>query len=195
MAFVAAEGERGIHNRVEAFRQRKLNDPDDNPPFYLMTTRLDLVNDINELVADIKAQLPQSNNGRCAGIVLDTLNRTIHGSENKDHDMGAYREAADRLREEFCCTVIIIHHCGIDGTRPRGHTSLTGAVDTQLAAKRDDQKRVIVTLELMKDGPEGDIIASRLEVVDIGDDDNGEPSAAVWSSPTRAVNQTAKNGN
>ena len=43
--------------------------------------------------------------------------------------MGAYRDAADRLREEFRCAVIIIHHCGIDATRPRGHSSLTGAVD------------------------------------------------------------------
>ena len=40
-----------------------------------------------------------------------------------DEDMAAYIQAADRLREKFACTVIIIHHCGINGDRPRGHTS------------------------------------------------------------------------
>ena len=27
--------------------------------------------------------------------------------------------------------VIVVHHCGISGDRPRGHTSLTGAVEFQ----------------------------------------------------------------
>jgi len=26
----------------------------------------------------------------------------------------------------------VIHHCGINGDRPRGHTSLTGAADAQI---------------------------------------------------------------
>jgi AAA domain len=94
VVYIAAEGERGIHNRVEAFRQKRLAEDGADPPFYLLTTRLDLVNDIDQLVGDIKAQLPDDE--PCAVIVLDTLNRTIHGSESKD-DMGAYRDAADRL--------------------------------------------------------------------------------------------------
>jgi hypothetical protein len=144
----------------------------EDPPFYLLTTRLDLVEDIDELIADIKAQLPDE---QCLIIVIDTLNRTIHGSESKDDDMGAFRDAADRLRVEFRAAVIIIHHCGIDGTRPRGHTGLTGACDAQLAVKKDVDNSILVTLELMKDGPEGDMMRGRLEVVDVGIDDNGKP--------------------
>jgi hypothetical protein len=71
-------------------------------------------------------------------------------------------------------TAIVIHHCGVNGDRPRGHTSLTGACDAQLAVKRDDFGRIITSLEWMKDGPEGDAIASRLEVVDVGVDEDGE---------------------
>jgi hypothetical protein len=37
--------------------------------------------------------------------------------------------------------VVIVHHCGIEGTRPRGHSSLTGAADAQLAVKRDAKRQ------------------------------------------------------
>jgi RecA-family ATPase len=101
-------------------------------------------------------------------VVLDTLNRSLRGSESSDEDMTAYLKAADAIREAFDCAVIIVHHCGVDGTRPRGHTSLTGTVDAQLAVKRDASDNVMVTVEHMKDGPEGDVIGSRLERVELG---------------------------
>ena len=69
--------------------------------------------------------------------------------------MTAYVNAADAIRTAFDCAVIIVHHCGIDGTRPRGHTSLTGTCDAQLATKRDAANNIVVTVEWMKDGPEG----------------------------------------
>ena len=68
-----------------------------------------------------------------------------------------------------------VHHCGIDGTRPRGHTSLTGTVDAQLAVKRDGANNIVVTVEHMKDGAEGAVIASRLETAELGLDDDGDP--------------------
>ena len=91
--------------------------------------------------------------------MLDTLNRSLVGSELKDEDMSAYIGAAEEIRQAFNCAVVIVHHCGIDGTRPRGHTSLTGAVDAQIAIRRDGA--TIAKIEWMKDGEEGDKIASR----------------------------------
>lgn len=184
VVYIAAEGELGIRARAEAFRQTRIAEDGADPDFFLLTTRLDLVNDLDELAADINAQLLD---GKCAIIVIDTLNRTFHGSESKDDDMGAYRDAADRLREMFRCAVLIIHHCGVDGSRPRGHTSLTGAVDAQLAAKRDHEKQIVVTIEWMKDGPEGDTIISRLEVVDVGVDEYGKPITSCVIEPVAAV--------
>jgi hypothetical protein len=171
VVYIAAEGELGIKARAEAFRQKRIAEDGADPPFYLLTTRLDLVADLDELSIDMKAQLPGD---RCLIIVIDTLNRTIHGSESRDEDMGAYRDAADRLREEFHCAVIIIHHCGIDGSRPRGHTSLTGALDAQFAANKDVDKTILVELELMKDGEAGEMMRMGLEVVHVGIDDNGK---------------------
>jgi hypothetical protein len=172
VVYVACEGERGLGARAAAFRQQKLTEGSDtDPPFFLLTTKLDLVADVETLIADVKAGIGADH---CAAIVIDTLNRSIVGSESKDEDMGAYVKAADLIRENFNCTVIIIHHCGINGERPRGHTSLTGAVDAQIAVKRDADDRIIATVEFMKDGPEGDEIVSRLAVVEVGTDEDGE---------------------
>jgi hypothetical protein len=42
--------------------------------------------------------------------------------------MGAYRDAADRLREHFHCAVVIIHHCGIE-------LGVDGATEARMAAR------------------------------------------------------------
>lgn len=179
VCYVACEGERGLGARSEAFRKTKLSE-DADPPFFLLTTRLDLVTDVDELIADIRLALGSD---PCAAIVIDTLNRSIAGSESRDEDMSAYVKAADRLREAFKAAVVIIHHCGINGERPRGHTSLTGAADAQIAVKRDAADNIIATVEHMKDGPEGDEIASRLEVVDVGFDEDCAPITSCVVEP------------
>jgi len=107
-------------------------------------------------------------------VTLDTLNRSIGGPEN-DEFMTAYVNAADAIRAAFDCAVIIVHHCGVEGTRPRGHSSLTGAVEAQLAVTRDAAGNVVDTVEYMKDGPEGATVVSHLEAVEVGNDEDGEP--------------------
>jgi|SRR5215216_5089485 hypothetical protein len=172
VVYCAFEGAAGFHARAEAFRATHLPD-DERVPFYLMPSRVDLVRDHAALIEDIRSQLPPVEEP--TAVVLDTLNRSLAGSESSDEDMSAYIQAADAIREAFDCLVVIVHHCGIDGTRPRGHTSLTGAVDVQLAVKRDGDGHVVMTVEYMKDGPEGDVIASTLEQVEVGIDEDGDP--------------------
>jgi hypothetical protein len=108
-------------------------------------------------------------------VVIDTLNRSLAGSESDDKDMAAYIRAADAIRDAFGSAVIVVHHCGIDATRPRGHTSLAGAVDAQLAVKRDNLENIVVTVERLKDGPEGDSLISKLESIEVGTDSDGDP--------------------
>ncbi len=171
VVYVVCEGERGIAARVEAYRQRHLAEDHDPIPFYLVRTRLDLIGEHQALVACIRAQLGDV---RPVAIAIDTLNRSLAGSESSDEDMTAYVQATDAVREAFGCAVVLVHHCGVDGSRPRGHTSLTGACDAQLAVKRDRNGIVTVTVEYMKDGPEGDQIFSRLEPVKVGTDEDGD---------------------
>ena len=137
-----------------------------------MASPLALAADHPALIASIRGQCQVP-----AAVVIDTLNRSLTGSESSDEDMGNYIKAADAIREALGCVVIIVHHCGYEGTRPRGHSSLIGDLDAQVAVARDAGNNVLATVEMMKDGkdgPEGVTLTSRLEVVDLGFDDEGD---------------------
>ncbi len=171
VVYIAAEGGAGFRNRIEAFRQAHVIEREGPVPFYLLADRPDLVSDVDQLIADIREQCDPAP----VAIEVDTLNRTLTGSESRDEDMAAYIAAADKLRAAFRCAVKIVHHCGIDATRPRGHTSLVGAVDAQIKVSRAANKTIAAQVEWMKDGEEGDTIHSVLEQVDVGTDEDGDP--------------------
>ena len=52
---------------------------------------------------------------------------------------------------------------------------MSGAADAQIAVKKEADGTVLTEVELMKDGPEGEQTGSRLEVVEVGIDDDGDP--------------------
>lgn len=183
VVYCAFEGQIGIQARVEAFRQTFPIETDEPVQFYLEPLTLDLVADHAELIATIRRQLGLVDP---ALVVLDTLNRSLRGSENDSKDMAAYIAAADAIRETFDCVVVIVHHCGIDGSRPRGSTALSGAADAQLSVTRDTSDAIIVEVEFLKDGAAGDIIASRLKPVDVGKDVDGETISSCVVTPADA---------
>jgi hypothetical protein len=186
--YIALEGRDGFPARIEAFRQHH---GIKSAPFYLLTTTLNLVGDAAALVADIKAQLGDERPGV---VFVDTLNRSLVGSESKDEDMGAYLAAAEQVAHELGCVVVVIHHCGIDATRPRGHTSLSGSVESQLAVKRGDAGEVVVTVELAKDFAEGAQIFSRLKSVVVGTDPDGDDITSLVVLPAEGGSQTTTPG-
>lgn len=170
VVYVITEGARGFKARAVAWRQHHLNGSGEAPEFYVIAASLDLIGEHAALVAAIRAQLGDV---EPVLIVVDTLNRTLAGSESSDEDMSAYVRAVDAVRDAFACAVLVIHHCGHDATRPRGHTSLIGALDAQIAVKRDAAGLVVATVEAMKDGETGDTIVSTLRPVTVGEDKNG----------------------
>ena len=178
VVYVALEGRHGFPARVEAFRRHH---DVDNAPFYLLTASLDLVAKSGQLIAAIKAQLGEN---LPSALFLDTLNRSLVGSESKDEDMARFLAAAESVALELSCAVIIVHHCGIDASRPRGHTSLSGAVESQLKVERANTGEVIVTVELAKDFAEGTEIVSRLEPVELGADADGDPIMSLVVVPS-----------
>jgi RecA-family ATPase len=131
---------------------------------FFVTNSLSLAADRQKLISDISRQAGED---VPAVVCIDTLNRSLAGSENNDEDMSAYIKAADAVRDAFDCLVIIVHHCGHDAQRPRGHSSLVGALDVQIAVSRDVEDNVVAQLELAKDGETGLVLVSRLEGVEI----------------------------
>jgi len=170
VVYCAFEGQSGIQQRIEAYRQRHLAEDASGVPFFLQPLTLDLIKDHSELISVI-----QTNGVAPVAVVLDTLNRSLNGSESSDEDMSAYIRAADAIRESFDCSVLIVHHCGVNDSRPRGHTSLTGAADAQLSVKRDQAMNIVATVEFMKDGEAGSEVISKLDLFEIGVDEDGDP--------------------
>jgi hypothetical protein len=187
VVYCALEGCTAFKNRVEAFRQAKLPENVGEVPFHLMASPMQLVADHPALIASIREQAATP-----AALVIDTLNRSLTGSESSDEDMSAYVKAADAIRDALGCVVIIVHHCGHEGTRPRGHSSLIGAVDAQIAVKRDGADNIIATIEHMKDGAQGDEFTSRLEVVEAGADDDDDPITSCVVVPVEGLAPSRK---
>jgi hypothetical protein len=170
VVYLAFEGGHGYKKRIEALRRHYQIEDDTPVPLYVMPGQANLIAEHSILIADIAEQLGDENP---AVVVLDTLNKSLHGSENKDIDMGAYVRAAEAVRDAFNCVVIIIHHCGYDDTRPRGHSSLPGAVDAQLAVVRDGTL-ITVTVEMMRDGVEETVVTGEVKPIEVGHDQNGK---------------------
>jgi AAA domain len=194
VVYIAFEGGKGFRNRIEAFRRTheiKYEHPWETTWFYLLDCNAKLVRNHKALIESIDGQTDRPP----TVVVLDTLNRSIDGSESKDEDMGRYLAAAEAICAEFGCIVIIVHHCGVDGTRPRGHTSLTGAANVQIAVRRDTANNVIAEVEFMKDGPEGASFTSRLEVVEVGTDvKTGKPITSCNIVPVETASAGKRAG-
>jgi hypothetical protein len=176
---IACEGANGLGARKEAWRLHHIQgkrpaeiETIDAAPFFLCKeTALDLIGDVDKVVADIVLQWGDA---PIKIITIDTLNRSLKGSESSDEDMAGYIRAAVLLAEKFQCVVVIIHHCGWNEERPRGHSSLLGAVDVVIEVKKYNGK-TIAEVEDMRDGPSGAVTVSRLQVVEVGRDDNLDP--------------------
>jgi hypothetical protein len=179
VVYIACEGELGLGPRIAACKRHHNIDAEASPPFYLLPTRLDLVIDCDQLINAIQQQTGDAPPGV---IVIDTLNRSFGGSESSDADMGTYIKALDAVREAFRCCVTVIHHCGHETHRPRGHTSLGGAADAQLAV-RNTEGVVQMVVEFMKDGEAGATISSTLKVVEVGSDVDGDPITSCVVEP------------
>jgi hypothetical protein len=62
-----------------------------------------------------------------------------------------------------------------------------GALDVQVAVKRDAADNIIAEVELMKDGPQGGKFTSRLEVVEVGTDDDGDKITSCVVMPVESA--------
>lgn len=70
-------------------------------------------------------------------VVIDTLARAMAGAdENSAQDMGALIGALDWMRQEWGCTVLVLHHTGhATADRARGSSALYAALDSEFLIK------------------------------------------------------------
>jgi hypothetical protein len=187
VVYCALEGGQGFRKRIVAWRMCRLYEHAGHVPFYLIDVSMDLIAEADVLVGDIKAQLNKGE--KPALVVIDTANRALSGRDENSSDMGKLVKAADVVRAAFGCTVLLIHHCGVSADRPRGHSSLPAAADASVSGARDKADNVVATTHEVKDGASGTIITSRLRVIELGLDDEGEIITSCVIEPVEAESE------
>ena len=177
--YCALEGEGGIAGRVAAYR---IHHGATSPNIRYLVQPFSLLEsgDIHDLAQAIKA------NGQGAEVViLDTLNRAAPGAdENSSVDMGRLIAAAKELQTLIGGLVILVHHTGKDASKGlRGHSSLHAALDVAIEVRRDGDSREWVIAK-SKDGEDGEAHPFKLDVVELGTDEDGELITSCVIAPS-----------
>jgi hypothetical protein len=182
VVYVALEGEHGFRQRVNAWKKHRGRDMPHALRFVMQPFDLRNTDDLNDLAAAVIAS------GAAGGLlILDTLNRASVGAdENSSKDMGEIIQAAKMLQTKLGGTVLFVHHTGKDQTKGlRGHSSLHAALDAAIEVNRSGNLREWV-IKKSKDDEDCANFPFRLERIEIGTDDLGEPltsCAVVPESP------------
>ena len=171
VTYVCLEGEAGLGKRAKAWSiRRQCNLP---ARLRFVTQPLDLrqPEDVADLCAAVLAA-----GGRDGLLVIDTLNRAAPGTdENSSVDMGQLIEACKVAQRRLGGVVLLVHHTGKDGAKGlRGHSSLYAALDAAIEVSRNDGRREW-SVAKSKDDADGGRHAFALRVVELGDDEHGEP--------------------
>lgn len=180
VTYVCLEGEAGMGKRVKAWSRHHNKPVPDALRF--ITQPFDLLSDdVPELAKAIIA-------GGGGLVILDTLNRAAPGAdENSSVDMGNLIAAAKQLQTLIGGLVILVHHTGKDSTRGlRGHSSLHAALDAAIEVRRDGGRREWLIAK-SKDGEDGEAHPFKLDVVELGTDEDGEPINSCTVHPLEDI--------
>jgi hypothetical protein len=168
---IAAEGGGGVGKRFEAYcRYHGINADDLDIGLIIVPPNFMLKDDISELVKAIAAA------GGADFIAIDTLAQVTPGAnENAGEDMGLVLANSRALGLATGATIGMVHHSGKDAARgSRGWSGIRAAVDAEIEVlKHENGQREIRTTK-MKDGDDGLAWGFKLEVIEVGLDDDGE---------------------
>jgi hypothetical protein len=190
--YIAGEGHGGIGARIKACRIH--HQMEAGTPIYFLRHQINLRSseeDFSGLIFAIR-ELVMAIGIKVDLVVIDTLARAFGGgNENSSEDMGAFISACGHLQGEFKSALMVIHHSGKDAAKGlRGHSSLLGAVDTELELVRfEDQPKGILTVSKQKDGEDGLRFGFEMVEIEIEEDREGslsldEPRKSLAVSPS-----------
>lgn len=198
--YICQEGQRNFRRRVAAYCMHHGIYGDDDQimeqmcNFDLIEDPVDLRSQNSSSLHDIVAGI-EENELKPVLIVIDTLARTFGaGNENSPEDMGAFLSTIGRLQAATSATILLIHHCGKDvAAGLRGHSSLLGALDTELKIEKKDAGSLL-TVSKMRDGEDGVQFAYRIHQVPLGTTPKGKEltSCVVLGAPVDEVKDKPK---
>ena len=168
---IAAEGGGGVGKRFEAYcRHHELNADDLDVGLIIAPPNFMLKDDIAELVKAVIAA------GGADVIMVDTYAQVTPGAnENAAEDMGLALANARALGEATGALIILVHHSGKDAHRgSRGWSGIKAAADAELEVIKHENGQREIRITKMKDGDDGLSWGFKLEIIEVGLDDDGE---------------------
>jgi 5S rRNA maturation endonuclease (ribonuclease M5) len=138
--YIAGEGVGGLGKRTKAWVEHNYPSAN-NLPMYVLPTSVNFAahSDVEKLTSTIH-KLQEDHGVEFSLIVVDTVARALLGAdENSATDIGKFVKACDRLKDEYGCALLGIHHSGKDATKGmRGSSALLGAVDTSVQVTKSE---------------------------------------------------------
>jgi len=195
--YICGEGFGGMGARIKACQIH--HSTPKGAPIYVIRHQLNLrssAEDFNALMMAV-VQLVETTGIEFQLLIIDTLARAFGGGNENDSDaMGSFITSMGKIQEFLACALMVLHHSGKDLAKGlRGHSSLLGAVDTQLEILRfEDQAKGIISLTKQKDGQDGIRIGFEMVEIEISSSSLGfDPavSLAVQASD-EAVNEMSR---
>ncbi|MGN6739598.1 AAA family ATPase [Dyella sp.] len=183
VVYLAGEGHKGLRQRLQAWAVHhgtagKAED------MAMSRSGCDL--DSQEGLARVIDAIRSSGVKPCL-IVVDTLHRFMRGDENTAKDAGAMIANCDALKQEFGCSVLLVHHTGNAAEaqhRARGSSAWRGALDVEIGVQPPPagESAIVVSLLKMRDADPVPPVCVKLQRVDLPgwvDEDGEQVSSAV----------------
>lgn len=183
VVYLAAERQALTERRMLAFRKEHgVKDV----PLLVLGGMIDLTSslaDADALAAYIN-EAAEACGEPCVWIIIDTLTRTFGpGDQHQSKDMAKFVRSCDRLTEKAGAHVTVIHHTAWSGERGKGAIDLDGAVDASFMVKKL-ARGYALECDGANDGDEGIICHFTMKGVDVGLDEDGEPTFAPVVVPS-----------
>jgi len=192
---IAAEGTGGVGRRIDAYCRLHGIDPERLDIGVLMAAPNVMdADDVGELVKATRAAMGDD----LKLIIVDTYAQVTPGAnENAADDMGRALANIRVLGKATGATVLVVHHAGKDLHRgARGWSGIRAAADAEIEVIRHEQGGREIRVTKMKDGEDGLSWGFKLEVVDLGFDNDGDPitsCVAVGSEVPRPATDDNEN--
>jgi RecA-family ATPase len=131
--YIAGEGKKAVIRRALAWNFNHGDELRHADRLYVSETAL-IIND-SDTQTQIRNEIMLMKE-KPVLLIVDTLNRSMMGDENDTQAMTGFIQALDRIREEFKCAVLVLHHPSKSAPdEPRGSSSFKGAVDSVILVK------------------------------------------------------------
>lgn len=186
--YIVLEGEAGFLRRIEAWERHNERGFPDAVQFIFQPLNLMNDGDVLGVAAAIDAA------GGADVVIVDTYNRATPGAdENSSRDTSLALEGITALQRLTGGLVLLVAHTGKDSTKGlRGHSSLLAALDSAVEVSRTADRREWTVFK-SKDGGDGEAHPFRLQLVDLGSDEDGVSITSCVVQPDHApVSQRPK---